>query len=640
MIVLDFETRSESDLKSCGASVYASNPSTDIICMAWAIDKEEPELWLPFDSFPDKVKTFILSGHEVYAHNYMFDRAIWNSVAIPKYGFSEIPDSQWRCSMAQAYWMGLPGSLEKAALAAGIDAKKDMKASRVMKRISQPRSVSDKGDVIWWDDEAKLKTTYEYCLQDLRVTQQLIAATLPLPKAEIPVFELDREINDRGVKVDMVAVEVAIAVVDLEKIRLDTEMWEATAGFVSKCSEVGKLTSYIRKTGLEIEGVSKPAIEELLNRTNLPHAVRQVLLLRQESAKASTAKLEAMQARVGADGRIRGAQLQNLRRSTLLTNSQIDEAIAMLTKTDNPDKALESFFGPPMAVLADCIRGFLVPKSGYIFQAGDFSSIEARVLAWLAGEEKTLEVFRGHGKIYEATAGAIFNVHIDAVTKDQRQVGKTACLACGYGGGVGAFQKMAVNYGVKVSDEKAEIIKKRWREANPRIVRYWYDLDNAARVAIKNPGSKCRAGAAGREVTFLKNGTFLLCKLPSSRVLFYPYPKIEEVETPWGEMKFAVTYRAESSQTRQWERQNTFPGVFAEHCTQSLSRDLLAEAMLRMRNSGEKIVLHSHDEIVCETYLPHAQIEVLKRKMSEVPSWATGLPIEVKMWEGYSYRKE
>src|SRR3990167_4260572 len=115
MIVLDFETRSESDLKSCGASVYASHPSTDIICMAWAIDKEEPELWLPFDSFPDKVKTFILSGHEVYAHNYMFDRAIWNSVAIPKYGFSEIPDSQWRCSMAQAYWMGLPGSLEKAA---------------------------------------------------------------------------------------------------------------------------------------------------------------------------------------------------------------------------------------------------------------------------------------------------------------------------------------------------------------------------------------------------------------------------------------------------------------------------------------------------------------------------------------------
>jgi len=656
-LIVDFETRSTSELSECGSYKYAEHSSTDIICMAWALGlDDEPKLWLPFDSFPDELRVALSEKQEVYAHNYLFDRGIWNCVGGVKYGFPEILDSQWRCSMVLAYWMGLPGALEKAAIASGIDAKKDMKASRVMKQISKPRKLDTDGKPIWWDDEKKFQTTYAYCLQDLKVTQQLLKVVLPLQKCELNIFDLDREINDRGVRVDMRSVVKAIAVVEQEKILLDAQMLKVTGGAVSRCSEVGKLTTWVKNQKPEVMGVSKAVIEETLKCSDLPSSCRQALLLRQESAKASTAKLKALQDRAGADNRVRGAfqysganthrwvgrgaQLQNFRRPTLLTNVQIDDAVGVLTSYDNPAEILRTFFGPPMAVLADCIRGFLVPQPGFIFQAGDFSSIEARVLAWLAGEEKILEVFRGHGKIYEATASAIFGVPIDVVTKDQRQIGKTAVLACGYGGGIGAFQKMAMNYGVKVSDERADIIKKRWREANPKIVRYWYNLDNVARAAIKYPGDKFSTGAEGRQVTFLKKGTFLLCRLPSSRIVFYPYPKIEEVETPWGEMKFAVTYKSEDAQTKQWTTQKTFPGFWAENITQAVSRDLLAEAMLRMRNNGESIVMHSHDEIVCETRFEHAQASVLKREMSEIPTWATGLPVEVKIWDGFSYRKE
>ncbi|MBK7366162.1 MAG: hypothetical protein IPI97_14690 [Nitrosomonas sp.] len=302
-------------------------------------------------------------------------------------------------------------------------------------------------------------------------------------------------------------------------------------------------------------------------------------------------------------------------------------------------ETVDMFYGPPLTVVSDCLRGFLRAAPYHKFIAADFSAIEARVLAWLAGEERVLEVFRGHGKIYEAEAAGIYRVNIKDVTKAQRQIGKVAVLALGFGGGVGAFQSMAKNYGVKVPDVQADEIKKAWRLNNPNIVKYWYGLEDAAKQAILRPGAKFYAGHKDRQVCYLFKGSFLWCKLPSGRVICYPYPKIEAKETPWGEMKDTITYVSEDSVTRVWDRQKTYGGSLSENVTQAVSSCLLREAMLRLEEKNYPIVMHVHDEIVCEVPEDFGSVSEMEQIMSEVPAWAKGLPISAEGWEGQRFRK-
>lgn len=334
------------------------------------------------------------------------------------------------------------------------------------------------------------------------------------------------------------------------------------------------------------------------------------------------------------------------------------------------------FHGSPMTVLADCMRGFITAAPGHDLLAADFSAIEARVLAWLAGQEDILDVFRSGQDIYCHEASPIYGRTITKADKNERQVGKVAVLALGYGGGIGAFGTMARGYnldlepvfdhlrdgfsGTEIENAElayagykgrvasplgreaafaADIIKQRWRVKNHQIAGWWAELEAAAIDAVRQPGKLTPDGFVRSPVRFKTAGSFLWCRLPSGRVLCYPYPKVEEIETPWGSRKTGLTYMTVDGITGKWGRTKTYGGKLAENVTQAVARDLLAEAMIRLEDAGYPVVMHVHDEVVSEMPAGVGSVDEMERIMSVSPVWANGLPIAAEGWRGRRYQK-
>lgn len=654
-LYIDFETYSQADLPAVGLDNYASHPSTGIHCLGFAFDDDEVNLCADIGSAHSdftELMQHVLMGREVVAHNAAFELAIWNKIGVARYGWPELRPEQIRCTMAQAYAMGLPASLEKAAPALGIDEAKDMAGSRVMLQLARPKT-----DGTFWtygDNPEKFERLYDYCRQDVEVERELDKRLMRLSDYETRVWRLDQKINGRGVRVDLPAIKKAVKLVNAEKQRLDAEMFEVTDGAIGRCTETQALVKWVREQGVQIDGVAKRDVIDALNDESLPPVVGEALRLRREAAKSSTAKLTAMRDRASADGRVRGCfqyhgattgrwahrgiQPGNLPRPRVgITPENVHEMIDMLSNRD----LLDMTYGPVLDAMADCVRGMITAAPGHHLVAVDFSAVEARVLAWLAGEEKVLDIFRTHGKIYEHAAAGIYNKPIDKVSKDERQIGKVAVLALGFGGGVGAFQSMARVYGVQVADVAADGIKANWRRAHLAIVKYWNSLETAAIDAVDlDHGAECSAGPKDRAVKFRKDGSFLWCKLPSGRVLCYPYPVTRATETPWGEKRYALHFHAVNI-ANQWEETSTYGGSLAENVTQAVARDLLADAMLRLEEAGFPVVMHVHDEIVVEVpeSAPEDTLARIEAIVSTPPAWANDLPLAAEGWRGFRYRK-
>lgn len=675
---IDFETFSACELRDRGLHNYATDPTTGVHCMAFAFDDEPVHLWTRDTLFPGEVHSHVLNGGIVYAHNAPFELAIWNNILAPMHKIAPLKSEQVRCTMAMCYAMGLPGALENAAPALGLAQRKDAAGKRVMLQLAKPYAwgeitssdpAQDKRYPLFYTPETapeKFEQLYAYCKQDVEVERALHHRLMELSDDEQRIWQLDYRINQRGIRVDLESIDKAIALVEQEKRRLDEEMLRVTGGVVGKCTEVQVLVKWIRTQGVEMNGLAKADVLDALA-GDLPPAVEAALRLRKEAAKSSTAKLVAMKERASADGRVRGIhqyhgaatgrwagrgiQSQNFPRPRPgMGEDEINDVIANLHR----HAYIDMMYGPTMDAIADSLRGMIVAEPGNDLAAVDFSAIEARVLAWLAGQESVLDIFRTHGKIYEHAAAGIYHVPMERVTKDQRQIGKVAVLALGYGGGVGAFQSMARVYGVKVPDAEADEIKSAWRAVHPAIVSYWYDLERAAIRALTDGGVQA-VGPRGREVKFRKAGSFLWLQLPSKRVLCYPYPELRIVDTPWGEQKEALTYMTElDSTTRKklgnkvlpdpnangnWCRISTYGGSLAENVTQAVARDLLACAILRLEQRGIKIVMHCHDEIVAEVNSGSSRAGEIEQLMCELPSWAEGLPVSAEGWQRPRYGK-
>ena len=649
---IDFETFSACDLRAAGLHNYATHPTTGVHCLGYAFD-DEPVRLIPEDDFDLEklfVREHVAAGGIVYAHNAAFELAIWNNIMVPRYGWPELKPSQCRCTMAMAYAMALPGALEKVAPALGLGVNKDALGKRIMLKLRQP----DKDGNFYSPEKSPddFQKLYEYCKQDVVVERAVHGRLMELSPYEQKVWELDYEINQRGIQVDLAAIDAAIKLVESEKIRLNKEMLIVTGGVVGSCTEVQLLVKWIRSQGVQIKGVAKADVIDSLD-GDLPECVRSALELRREAAKSSTAKLVAMRERASADGRVRGihqyhgastgrwagrgVQTQNLPRPRKgIKPKHINDIITHLKDRDYVD----AMYGPVLDAISDCVRGMLIAKPGHDLIEVDFSAIEARVLAWLAGEERVLEIFRTHGKIYEHAASGIYHVALEDVDEFMRQIGKVAVLALGYGGGKGAFQSMAKNYNVKVSDDDAEDIKVKWREAHPAIVQYWYDLENAAKRAMTMGGIHT-AGAEGRKVAFTVNGSFLWCRLPSGRVICYCYPKFVDKETPWGQMKESIAFMAVDGTSGKWVETTTYGGSLAENVTQAVARDLLVNAMFTLKQALFDIVMHIHDSNVVEieSSCDSSILKKIEALMCVLPKWADGLPIAAEGWRAKRFQK-
>ena len=664
VLFCDFETFSACDLKTAGLDNYARDPTTGVHCMAFAFDDEPVGVLGQFSVRGQfsRIHAHVEAGGLVYAHNAPFEWAIWNHVMVPRYGWPELKIEQCRCTMAMAYAMGLPGALEDAAPALGIDARKDMKGKAIMLRWCKPKA--DGTFYVPGDDLEKFQRLCDYCKQDVEVERALHKRLMELSPSEQKLWELDHRINQRGVLIDLTSVDKALALVKLEQDRLNSEMLKATDGFVGKCTEASRLVQWLRREGVEIERVAKADVLDALSEDGLPAHVRRALELRKEAAKSSTAKLVAMKQRAAKDGRVRGihqfhgaatgrwagrgVQFQNVPRwRPGIGQKEVDDMFNHL----HDKNYIDMFYGPTMDALVDCLRGMVVAPPGKDLVAVDFSAVEARVLAWLAGQDDVLDAFRNREDIYKLAASRIYRVPKEQVDKQQRQIGKVATLALGYQGSVGAFQSMARNYNVKRPDSEVEEIRDAWRAAHPRIVGYWYDLERAAISAMKGKGPFA-VGPAGRQVVYKKAGSFLWCRLPSGRVLCYPYPELRTVTTSWGEDKEALTYMTVVSNPKAkiiedpnskgtWKRTATYGGSLAENVTQAVARDLLAEALCRFNDAGLATVMHVHDEIVAEiaTSEDTDALSKIEALMAVVPNWANGLPLAAEGWRGPRYRK-
>jgi len=664
---LDLETRSSCDLKACGLDVYSKDPTTDVHCAAYAFDDEPVQIWTAAQPCPERLRQHIEAGGLVYAHNAAFEIALTNEVLAKRHDWPTLKPEQCRCTMCMAYAMALPGSLENAAPAVGLAERKDGLGKRVMLKLCKPNVNND----FWTPETAPedFRKLYAYCKTDVEVERALHHRLMELSEQEQAVWALDYKINQNGILVDLVAIDKALALVAREKTRLDGEILKVTGGVVGSCTEVQPLVKWVKSQGVKITGLAKADVLDALGGDDLPPQVRNALELRKEAAKSSTAKLVAMRDRVAGDGRIRGihqyhgastgrwagrgVQTQNLPRCRPGIKPQdVEDIIAHLDSRDYVD----TFYGPTLDALSDSLRGMIIAPPGKDLVAVDFKSIEAVVLAWLAGEQSVLGVYSRGEDLYVAAAAKIYHVAASEISKHdpRRQIGKVSVLACGFQGGVGAFQSMAKVYDVKVPDAEAERIKVAWREAHPRIVKYWYELECAAIHALTS-GRPMTVGLGygpGRSVTFKKAGSFLWCQLPSRRVLCYPYPEIREVTTPWGEDKDALTYMTvvsnvnakilpDPSASGTWKRISTYGGSLAENVTQAVARDILAEAMLRLDQQGAKIVAHVHDEAVIEIAhdAPEDAVKQIETMFAAAPSWAVGLPLAAEGWRGPRYRK-
>lgn len=643
-ISIDLETYSSVNLQKSGIYRYCESHDFEILLFGYSVDGGEvvvvdlgkgeriPQIIL--DALTDEKVT-------KWAFNAQFERVCLSRYLGHPFG-EYLNPSAWKCSMVWSAYMGLPLSLVGVGAVLGLEKQKLTEGKDLIRYFCVPctptKTNGGRTRNLPGDDEEKWQRFKEYNQRDveteIEIQQRL--SKFPVPDEIWSEYHLDQEINDRGIKVDMDFVKQAITMDEMSRTKLMDQMQKVTE--LDNPNSVQQMKGWLSENGVETDTLGKKVVAELLKEA--PEHLAEVLKLRQQLAKSSVKKYAAMENAVCSDGRIRGmftflganrtgrfsskiVQLQNLPQNHML---DLKEARGIVKSGDS--EAIELLYEDIPDTLSQLIRTAFVPKKGCKFIVADFSAIEARVLSWLAGEEWRSEVFASGGDIYCASASQMFGVPVEkhGVNGHLRQKGKIAELALGYGGSVGALKAMgALDMGLE--KEELKPLVNAWRQANPYIVKFWWDVDRAAKKCIKEKQSQ-----EIQSIKFHYRSGILFIVLPSGRQLAYVKPKIGE-NIFGGE---SVTYEGVGA-TKKWDRLESYGPKFVENIVQAISRDILMHAIKTL--SSYRIVAHVHDEVIIEAD-PSMSLDRVCQQMSRVPPWAKGLLLDADGYECEFYKKD
>lgn len=655
---IDVETFSDVDLKKCGVYKYAESPNFEVLLFGASVDGGEVTVYdlASGDTVPEEIIQALADDSVIkWAYNASFERvclSVWLRRNYPQYFSSYsieedtvrnyLDPSSWRCSLVWGAYMGLPLSLEGIGKVLKLENQKMAEGKALIRYFCVPckptkanggrtRNLPEHDPVKWSTFIAYNKRDVE---TEMAIQQKL--SKFPVPDFLWEEYHLDQEINDRGIQLDVVLVEQAIAIDNRSREELSAKMRQLTA--LENPNSVQQMKEWLTKHGLEVDSLDKKSVKELLK--TAPPELAEVLELRRQLAKSSVKKYQAMQNAVCTDGRARGMfqfyganrsgrwagrliQLQNLPQNHM---AHLEDARSLVRSGDYT--LLSALYDSVLEVLSELIRTAFVPRDGYKFIVSDFSAIEARVLSFLAGESWRLKVFAENGDIYCASATAMFHVPVEKHGQNAhlRQKGKIAELALGYGGSVGALKSMgALEMGL--AEEELQPLVDAWRTSNPNIVQLWWDVDNAVKTTVRQ-----RLDTETHGIRFRYRSGMLFIVLPSGRQLCYVKPKM-------GTNKFggdSVTYEGVGS-TKKWERIESYGPKFVENIVQAISRDILMYAMRTLSHCF--IVGHVHDELIIECSLD-VSLDAVCEQMGRTPPWIKGLNLRADGYETMFYKKD
>ena len=643
----DIETYSDVDLPKCGVYKYIEG-DFHILLFAYAFDDEDVKIvdLACGEELPQEVLDAIDDPNVIkWAWNAQFERT-----CIGHYLGRVLSPDSWRCSMVHAASLSLPLSLKEAAKALKTGEQKDKAGENLIKYFSVPckptkanggrtRNLPEHNPEGWQQFK-------DYCVQDVRTERDIRKRleVFPLMEHEWDFYHMDQRINDRGVLIDKQLVEQAITCDLLLSESMTKKAYELTG--LENPNSVSQLKSWLQERGIAVDSLGKKEVAAMitdLDKHSCDQEALDMLKLRLQMAKSSVKKYQAADRCTCADGRARGLfqfsganrtqrwsgrniQLQNLPQNHISTLDEARELVKM-----GCFDMVESIYGNTPDILSQLIRTMLIAKPGNKFIVADFSAIEARVLAWLAGEEWRMEAFKNGEDIYCASASQMFGVPVvkHGINGELRQKGKVAELACGYGGAAGALISMgALDMGL--SEEELPNLIADWRSSNPKIVQFWWDIEKAAIETIKDHKDR-QVGRIG--VQFFNNTLWL--QLPSRRRLAYVKPKLQ----PNRFGRLSITYEG-MGQNNKWSRSETYSGKLVENITQATARDLLAEAMWRIEKAGLDIVGHVHDEVILEVPKDGTTVEDVCQIMNQNPEWADGICLSSAGYSGSYYFKD
>ena len=657
---IDLETYSSVDIRKSGSWKYIESPDFEIMLFAYSLDGSAPICvdlkqgeklpeWLE-DALtrPDFIK---------HAYNAPFE---WGCLS--KHLSKWLPPEQWRCTMFKGLYAGYTAGLDATGRALGLsEDKRKLNTGKALIRYfcvpCRPTNANNhRTRNLPHHDPDKWRLFKEYCIGDV-VTEMEIAKQLSniiVPDFVQKEWETDLIINARGVAVDMAMVNGALEIGATAKQNLTIEAISISG--LDNPNSIAQLSGWLEsETDEEVQNLTKATVSQMLSREDNSPEVQRMLEIRQELGKTSTTKYDAIQNAVCADGRVRGllqfyganrtgrwagrlVQVQNLPR-TYTEPLELAREIVKGRKID----ALRLIYGSVPDTLSQLIRTAFVAPEGKVLIDADFSAIEARVISWLAGEEWRLDVFRTHGKIYEASASQMFGVPLERIKKgnpeyELRQRGKVAELALGYQGGVGAMRQMDTGHQLDdLSDDEVKDIVNRWRNTNSRIKDLWYKMDSAAVQVITQGGSVVVNNViVAREYDHTYGKDYMTITLPSGRKLYYSSPQIGE--NRWGDP--SISYMGMEQTKKKWTRIETYGGKLVENVIQAIARDCLALTIERVEKAGYQVIFHIHDEIVIECDADKASLEDVVRIMSEPIPWAVDLPLGAEGWVGQFFKKD